>query len=75
MAYEGAKLLEKFKKHGILIEVENGAQKALDATAEWLRESAAETETKVDDVVVPLALAAVEPIAKSQIDKIDGEPG
>jgi len=74
MAYEAKALVAKLKSKGLDI-AEDAAQLVLDATAEWLQESALESETKADDLIVPPLLAFAKPMADKAVDKIDGKEG
>ena len=72
-AYDPKELLAKLKDHGLDL-AEDAAGKVLDSTFAWLKESAALSENKMDDMVAPLLLP-LEGYVKTQIDKIDGEVG
>ena len=72
-AYDLKDLGSKLKEKGLDL-AEDAAGIVLDATMDWLGESAIKSENKIDDILVPL-LMAVKPYIKDQIDKIDGKEG
>jgi hypothetical protein len=74
MAYEAKKLVAKLKAKGLDI-AEDAAQLVVDSVCEFLVEGAQESESKLDDLVVPPAIAVLKPLADAQIDKIDGHEG
>lgn len=74
MAYDPKLLLEKMRKHGGP-DAEKLAKANFMALSEWLMESAAASENKIDDVAVPLAVATVNPIVMKALDSIDGQVG
>lgn len=76
-AYElkalGEKILAKAKEDGLTIAeeaVEKIAKAAYLGTKEWAKESAAISDTKIDDFVMP-ALDYLDGFVLPQIDKID----
>jgi hypothetical protein len=71
MAYEAHKLVDKLKSKGLDV-AEDAAVVVLEAVVEFIKEGAAESENKVDDLLVPL-VDAVKPIIVQQLDKIDGK--
>lgn len=72
-AYDVKALAEKLKEKG-LPEVENMAVLAYQAIKEWAVESAALSENKIDDVLMP-ALSFLDKMILPAIDKIDGKEG
>lgn len=78
MAYElkklGEKIAEKMKAAGLPAIAEENLEKAAkcayEGSKEWFQESAAETSTKVDDVVASFASYA-DAYVLPQIEKID----
>lgn len=78
MAYElkklGAKISEKMKAAGLPAAAEADLEKAAHASyegvKEWLKESAAETESKVDDVLISFSSYA-DAFVEAEIAKID----
>jgi len=72
-AYQLTDLAEKLKAEGLDV-AEDVAGKVLKCTMAWLKESAALSENKMDDMVAPL-LVPIENYILTQIDKIDGEVG
>ncbi len=78
MAYElkklGAKIAENMKAAGLPAVAEADLEKAAHASyegvKEWLKEGAAETETKVDDVLVSFSSYA-DAFVDAEINKID----
>jgi hypothetical protein len=72
-AYDVKALAEKLKEKG-LPEVENMAVLAYQAIKEWAVESAALSENKIDDVLMP-ALSFLDGMILPAIDKIDGKEG
>lgn len=71
MAYEVSKLVDKLKSKGLDV-AEDAAVVVLEAVVEFVKEGAAESENKVDDLLVPL-VDAIKPIVVQQLDKIDGK--
>lgn len=71
MAYEVSKLVDKLKSKGLDV-AEDAAVVVLEAVVEFVKEGAAESENKVDDLLVPL-VEAIKPIVVQQLDKIDGK--
>jgi hypothetical protein len=74
MAYDPKLLLEKMRKHGGP-DAEKLAKANFAAVCEWLVESAAGSENKIDDVAVPLAVATLSPVVVKALDAIDGQVG
>lgn len=72
-AYDFKLLAEKLKGQGLAL-AEDAAEKAFDATIEWLEESAKLSATPYDDMALIL-VPQIKKIAKEQIDKIDGQEG
>lgn len=70
-AFDLKDLAQKLKEKG-LPEVEQLAEKSYEAIKEWYVESAALSENKIDDVIVPF-LGLVDNFVKPQIDKIHKE--
>lgn len=73
-AYSIKSLGEKLKSKGLPV-LEDTADKVYEAVKEWIQESAAMSETKIDDVVVPLAFPILDKVIEPAIDKIDGQVG
>lgn len=72
-AYDVADLLERCKADGLdLAEQEVG--KLYVHLKEWFVESAAMSESKIDDVIAPF-VNQLDPIMLPLIDKIDGQVG
>lgn len=72
-AYDVKDLAEKLKQKG-MPEVEDMAVIAYQAIKEWAIESAALSENKIDDVLMP-ALTFLDGMILPAIDKIDGQEG
>lgn len=72
-AYKLSGLLEKLKAKGLDV-AEDGAKVIVEATLEWVQESAVASANKYDDLAVVLVSALKESILK-EIDKIDGKEG
>ena len=70
-AYSVKKLVAKYKEHGLDL-AEDAAKLAAKATLSWVKESAMESENKVDDILVPVLTMAEAPIMEA-LDKIDGK--
>lgn len=73
-AYDPKALLEKMRKHGGP-DAEKLAKANFQAICEWLLESAALSENKIDDIAVPLAVGTASPIVMKALDNIDGQVG
>lgn len=76
-AYDLQALAEKLKSKGLPIALEAGEEAAKQvyiAVKEWAVESAALSETKVDDLVAPF-YGHLDQIVLPLVDKIDGEVG
>lgn len=76
-AYDLKALGQKLQDQGlpiVLDAAESAAGKVYVAVKEWLKESAALSSNKIDDVVVPF-LDYVDPLVLPQIDKINGKVG
>jgi len=77
MAYELSKLGVKFQSKGLPILKEGAEATALEAykaVKEFLKEEAALSENKIDDLVMPF-LDQLDALILPQIDKIDGQVG
>ena len=72
-AYDFGMLIDKMKDHGLDL-AEDAAKVAAKAVIEWLKESAAESENKYDDLLIA-ALAVAEGPIMDMLDKIDGKEG
>ena len=72
-AYDLKLLGDKLKEEGIEL-AEDAAGKAYKALRAWFVESAALSENKFDDLVVPF-ISQVDNVVLPQIDKIDGKVG
>lgn len=72
-AYDLKELGKKLKDNGLEV-AEDAAGVVLDSVIDFLVESAAKSENKIDDIVSPILLA-VKPYVKEQIDRIDGKEG
>ena len=72
-AYSMKKLLEKVKDQ-LKDQGEEAAEMLYDSFMDWLVESAQESTTPLDDIVI-VAKPHIDKIVKEQIDKIDGEVG
>jgi len=68
-AYDLKGLAEKLKGEGLEL-AEDAAESVWKAVKEWLKESAAVSETPIDDMVVPF-LDQLDPIVLPIIDKIN----
>lgn len=69
-AYELKGLTDKMKEKGLDV-AEDAALAVFESVTEWLEESAAMSETKIDDLLMA-ALGMAKSYVKDQIDKIDG---
>lgn len=72
-AYDAKDLLLKLKGQGLDV-AEEAAKVVVEVVLDWVQESAAMSENKVDDIILAL-IPAVKPFILEQIDKIDGEVG
>ena len=72
-AYDLKDLGEKMKAAGLDV-AEEGAGKAYQALKAWFVESAALSQNKFDDMVVPF-LGQVDAVVLPQIDKLNGKVG
>lgn len=72
-AYDLKVLGAKLKEQGLDL-AEDASILVMNATVDWLIESAQASSNKIDDIVAPLLLA-VKPYVQEQLDKIDGEKG
>ena len=72
-AYDVKVLLEDLKEEGLEL-AEDAAGKVYHGVKKWLKDSAALSANKFDDLVVPF-LDELDDIVEPQIDKIDGEVG
>lgn len=73
MAYDVKKLVKKLKEGGMEV-AEDGAKLIVNSTLDWLKESAIESESPIDDILVPV-IAAARPYIDKELDKIDGKVG
>ena len=73
-AYDLKLLGEKLKEQGLDM-AEEAVESAAKATFAWLKESAALSENKYDDMAVAIALPEIEKKAFEAIDKIDHKVG
>jgi len=72
-AYSGKILLERLKLRGIDI-AEEAAKALVEETLGWVKDSAAASDNKIDDVIVGL-FPPLEEYVYSKIDEIDGKEG
>ncbi len=72
-AYDLKGLVEKCKGQGLPV-LEDGAEKLVIATFEWLSESAMLSKTPLDDVAVAL-YPYIKALALKKVDLIDGQVG
>lgn len=72
-AYDTKDLVEKLKEDGLDV-AEDAAGVLVKAVFAWLTESAAVSETPLDDLLARL-YPIVQEQALAQIDKLDGEVG
>lgn len=70
-AFDPADLAEKLKGKGLII-TEEGVKILEEAVIEWIKESVVVSETKLDDIAIPI-LDALKPFIDAQIAKIDGK--
>jgi len=73
MAYELSSLMDRLKGKGLDL-AEEAAGIVVKEVFAWVKESAAESENKYDDLLIA-ALSVAEPAIMEMIDKIDGEVG
>ncbi len=66
-------LLEKYKEKGLPI-AENMVEELLEATTDWISESAAADDKSWNDFIIPL-MPLMKSAYKPLVDKIDGQPG
>lgn len=74
-AYSFSDLAKKLESAGVPVlkeAAEETAKQVYSALKEWLNESAALSETRIDDVIVPF-ISQLDSIVLAQVDKIDGE--
>lgn len=64
-------LAEKLKGKGLPI-AEELVKDLEEALIEWISESVALTDSKLDDLAIPV-LAAIKPLIDAQVAKIDGK--
>lgn len=69
--FDPADLVEKLKGKGLVI-AEEGVKILEDALIEWIKESVVLTDTKLDDIAIPI-LEAMKPFIDAQVAKIDGK--
>ena len=62
-----------YKQAGLEL-TEEAAKKVLNGTLDWLSESAKLSANAIDDILVPVLMAA-KPAILAEIDKIDGKTG
>lgn len=72
-AYEIKVLIAKFKARGLDL-AEEAARMIVEETCNWIVESAAISENKIDDVVA-LGIPQLKVIVLPLVDKIDGQVG
>lgn len=72
-AYDIQNLIERFKSKGLDL-TEEAAKLMLGETCDWMVESAALSENKVDDLV-SIGIPKLKDVMLPLIDKIDGEQG
>lgn len=72
-AYDVKVLLDELKDAGLDV-AESAASEVVKAVFKWVKDSAAASETTVDDMLVGV-LPVAEGWIYDQIDKIDGEEG
>lgn len=72
-AFDLKGLEEKLAAKGMPV-VEAMAEKASEAVFEWLEESVAMHPSAYIKFLLPV-LMTIKPLAKAEIDKIDGQPG
>lgn len=72
-AYELKALVEKLKARGLDV-AEEAAKIMLEETCNWLQESAALSENKIDDIAA-LGIPQLKLIVLPLVDKIDGQQG
>ena len=68
MSYKKERLLELLKEQGLPV-VEDAADKALESVFQWLEESAKESKTPLDDLLLPV-YAIVRQKIREKIDEI-----
>lgn len=73
-AFDLKALEERLKSKG-LVAVEGLAEIVADEVFGWLGDSCAASESTLVKAIGPAAIAVLQPLAKSAIDKIDGQPG
>lgn len=73
-AYDFAHLAQRAKAKGLNV-AEDGAKALVVTVAEWLKDSAKLSDTKLDDVAVGAFLDTAVEAALAAADKIDGEVG
>lgn len=69
--FDPADLAEKLKGKGLVI-AEEGVKILEEAVIEWIKESVVISETKLDDIAIPI-LDALKPFIDAQVAKIDGK--
>lgn len=72
-AYDLKVLVEKLKARGLDV-AEDAAKIMVEETCDWVVESAAISENKIDDVAA-LGMPHLEKLALGLADKIDGKEG
>lgn len=72
-AYDLGALGDMIKAEGLEL-AEDGAGKVYKAVKAWFEQSAALSQNKFDDLVIPF-LGNVDSVVLPQIDKIDGKQG
>lgn len=73
-AYDIKELAKHLKEQGLEL-AEDAAEKIAKASFAWLKESAAISENKYDDMAVAVALPKMEEEVFKLVDKIDGHEG
>lgn len=71
--YDPKDLLEKLKTAGLDV-AEDAAIKVVESVFDWVTESAAASENKIDDIIAAF-IPQVKPMILEAIDKIDGQEG
>lgn len=69
--FDPSDLVEKLKGKGLTI-AEEGVEVVEEALIEWIKESVVLSDSKLDDIALPI-LEALKPLIDAQIAKIDGK--
>lgn len=72
-AYDLKELGKRLKEKGLVV-VEDGAELTYKEVMGWLKDSAIQSTTKLDDLVLPF-VGKIDELVLPQIDKIDGVQG